>query len=203
MTTPTNQDGERRRGRRPGGTDTRAALLTAAREVFSEQGYDNATVRAIARRAEVDPAMVNHWFGGKESLFTEAVLELPFNPQERIAELAKGDLDTLGERVVRTFLTSWDVQDGGIFAALIRSVASRERVASALKEFFQRSVFGQLTEVADDSAELRANLLATQMIGLGVVRYVARFEPVASAGVEVLVKAVGPTVQRYLTGSID
>ncbi|GAA2984093.1 TetR/AcrR family transcriptional regulator [Actinokineospora diospyrosa] len=200
----TTANGERRRGRRPGGTDTRTALLTAAREVFTEQGYDGATVRAIARKAGVDAAMVNHWFGGKEALFAEAVLQLPFNPRERIAEvLGGGDPATLGERIVRTFLTIWDAHGGGVFAALIRSVAAHEQVANALRQFFHDNVFSQFAGVAEDHGELRANLVASQMIGLGVVRYVARFDPITTSDAEAVVKAVGPTLQRYLTGPLD
>ena len=195
---------ERRRGRRPGGADTRAALLAAAREIFTESGYDGATVRAIARRAGVDAAMVNHWFGGKEALFAEAVLDVPFNPKTLIAEIFKGDRDQLGERIIRTFLTSWDSQEGGVFTALIRSVASHDGVANALRQFFIHQVFGQITAVLsdDESAMLRANLVASQMMGLGMVRYVAHFEPIAKAEVESVVKAVGPTIQRYLTGPL-
>ena len=199
-----HQEGERRRGRRPGGADTKAALLASAREVFIEQGYDGATVRAIARRAGVDAAMVNHWFGGKEALFAQAVLQLPFNPQQLIAGLLDGDPATIGERIVRTFLVSWDAQGGGVFAALIRSVAAHEQVAHALRDFFLKNVFRQLTgEVSLDHPELRANLVASQMMGLGMVRYVAKFEPAATADVEVLVKAVSPTLQRYLSGPIE
>lgn len=196
---------ERRRGRRPGGADTRSALLAAARTVFGESGYDGATVRAIARRAGVDPAMVNHWFGGKEALFAEAVLQIPFNPKALIAEIFTGDRDDLGERIVRTFLTAWDNQAGGVFTALIRSVASHEAVAGALREFFVHQVFGQITTaLADDgTAMLRANLVASQMIGLGMVRYVAHFDPITTTDVDTLVRAIGPTLQRYLTGPID
>ncbi|MDQ3789684.1 MAG: TetR/AcrR family transcriptional regulator, partial [Actinomycetota bacterium] len=100
--------GVRRRGRRPGGTDTREALLNAAREVFIEQGFDGATVRAIAGRAGVDAAMVNHWFGGKEGLFAEAVLKLPFNPQDIVEILVGAPADDIGQTIVRTFLTRWD-----------------------------------------------------------------------------------------------
>ncbi|MBC6447777.1 TetR/AcrR family transcriptional regulator [Actinokineospora xionganensis] len=193
-----------KRGRRPGGTDTRAALLAAAREVFSEQGYDGATVRTIAARAGVDAAMVNHWFGGKEALFGEAVLQLPFNPKEIIAHLLEGGIDDLGTRIVRAFLTTWDAQGGGVFAALIRSVAAHEQVADVLREFFLKNVFAQLAgKVADDRPDLRANLVASQMIGLGVVRYVAKFDPLAESDVEALVRAIGPNVQRYLTGPLD
>ncbi|CRK58803.1 Transcriptional regulator, TetR family [Alloactinosynnema sp. L-07] len=193
-----------RRGRRPRGADTRAALLAAAREVFTEQGYDGATVRAIAGRAGVDAAMVNHWFGGKDKLFSEAVLQVPFNPNEIIAELMKGDIHDLGERIIRRFLTSWDEQGGGVFAALIRSVAAHEQVAHALRDFFTKHVFGQLAgTVAQDQPALRANLVASQLIGLGVTRYVAEFDPLATADVETLVAAIGPNVQRYLTGSLS
>lgn len=203
---PVTSEPERRRGRRPGGADTRAALLTAARAVFAECGYDGATVRAIARRAGVDAAMVNHWFGGKEALFTEAVLAVPFNPKALIAEILKGDRDRIGERIVRTFLTSWDNQaGGGVFTALIRSVASHEGVAKSLREFFVHQVFAQITAVlADDgTAMLRANLVASQMIGLGMVRYVAHFEPITKTEIDTLARAVGPTVQRYLTGPLQ
>lgn len=205
MTTGTGQDnGERRRGRRPGGADTRATLVAAAREVFIESGYDGATVRAIARRAGVDAAMVNHWFGGKEALFAEAVLRLPFNPQQLIAGLMDGDHADLGERIARTFLANWDAQEGGVFAALIRSVASHERVGQAMRDFFVHQVFAQVvSKVADDRPMLRANLVASQLIGMGVVRYVARFEPLSTTEAEVVARAVGPTLQRYLTGSID
>jgi AcrR family transcriptional regulator len=195
---------DRRRGRRPGGADTRAALLTAAREVFSEQGYEGATVRVIAARAGVDAAMVNHWFGGKQALFGEAVLQLPFNPHEVLEGLLQGDVSDLGHRIVRTFLTSWDAQGGGVFAALIRSVAAQEEVAQVLRDFFQNYVFGQIAgKVADDRAELRANLVASQLIGLGVVRYVAAFDPLAHTDIETLVHAIAPNVQRYLTDSLD
>ena len=196
---------ERRRGRRPGGGDTKAALMAAARAEFSVNGYDGATVRAIARRAGVDPAMVNHWFGGKEGLFAEVVLKVPFNPRELIAGILAGDRDTLGERIIRTFLTNWDAQEGGVFTALIRSVASHDQVAAAMREFFIHHVFGQITSalVSDDTAMLRATLVASQIIGLGLVRYVAHFEPIHKSEVETLVAAIGPTIQRYLTGPID
>src|ERR1044072_3828094 len=88
----------RRRGGRPGGTDAKEALVHAAGEVFIEQGYDGATVRGIAARAGVDAAMVNHWFGGKEGLFAEAVLKLPFNPKDVAERLVGGDPDELGGR---------------------------------------------------------------------------------------------------------
>lgn len=193
----------RRRGRRPGGTDTRAALVNAAREVFTEQGYDGATVRAIAARAQVDAAMVNHWFGGKEGLFAEAVLKLPFNPQEVVARLLEGDVDDLGERIVRTFLTVWDTTGGGVFTALVRSLTSHEHAAEYLRDFLIKHIVGRvLAQTAPNDPEFRATLVASQMIGMGMVRYVARFQPLASTDIDTMVAAVAPTLQRYINGTI-
>jgi AcrR family transcriptional regulator len=195
--------GVRRRGRRPGGTDTREALLNAAREVFIEQGYDGATVRAIAGRAGVDAAMVNHWFGGKEGLFGEAVLKLPFNPQEIVEILTNCPREDIGATIVRTFITRWDESGGGVFTALIRSITHHEEAAAMLRDFFFKHIFKQVIgKFSPDETDFRATLLATQIVGLGMIRYVARFEPLASADMDTIAAAIGPTLQRYITGSI-
>lgn len=192
-----------RRGRRPAGEDTRAALVDAARVEFIERGFDAATVRAIAGRAGVDPAMVNHWFGGKEELFV-AALDIPVNPDEVIPRLLAGDPEQLAQRIVRTFLTVWDANGGGALAALIRSVASHEAAARMMREFVTRVVLGRVVStVAPDRVELRAALCGTQVIGLGMVRYVLRLEPLASADHDTVVAAVAPNLQRYLTGDLD
>ena len=194
----------RRRGRRPGGTDTREALLTAAREVFIEQGFNGATVRAIATKAGVDAAMVNHWFGSKEGLFGEAVLKLPFNPQDIIKILLSADPDDIGRTIVHTFVTTWDTTGGGVFTALMRSITSHEEAAVMLRDFFFKHVFMQVIgKLAPDNYEFRATLVATQIVGMGMVRYVAKFEPFASADIDTVAAAIAPTLQRYITGKID
>jgi AcrR family transcriptional regulator len=194
----------KRRGRRPAGADTKTALVEAARAVFTEQGYEGATVRAIAGRAGVDPAMVNHWFGGKEGLFAKAVLQLPLDPAQIVADITVGDVNTVGDRVVRRFLTVWDSTGGGQFTALLRSVASHEMAVAGLRDLFVKNLFGPITRYAggDGDPTLRATLVASQLIGLGVVRYVARFDPLATADIDTVAAAVGPTIQRYLTGPI-
>ncbi|MGH3758504.1 TetR family transcriptional regulator [Actinophytocola sp.] len=203
MTKGVTQGPSRRRGRRPGGTDTRAALVEAAREVFIEHGYDGATVRVIATRAGVDAAMVNHWFGGKEGLFAEAVLKLPFNPKELVDRLLDGDVDDIGARIVRNFVTIWDNTGGGVFTALIRSITSHEQAAHVLRDFLVKHIVGRvLNSVGPDRHELRATLVGSQLVGMGMVRYVAQFEPLASTDIEMMVAAVGPTIQRYITGDI-
>ncbi|MET0235734.1 MAG: TetR family transcriptional regulator [Kibdelosporangium sp.] len=203
VTTGSDQQEGKRRGRRPAGADTKTALVEAARAVFSEQGYEGATVRAIAKRAGVDPAMVNHWFGGKEGLFARAVLQLPVDPAVVAAEISSGDLDTIGERIVRRFLTVWDSTGGGQFAALVRSVAGHEMAVTGLRDIFLKQIFMRVAnKTGADNAMFRATLVASQLIGMGMVRYVAQFEPLASNDIETLVTAIAPTIQRYFTGQI-
>jgi AcrR family transcriptional regulator len=197
---PAAQRGPRPRGRRPGGADTRGALLDAARAEFTQRGYDGATVRAIAQRAAVDPAMVNHWFGSKDGLFV-AAMEIPVNPDEIIPRLLDGPAEQLAERILRTFLSVWDANGGGALTALMRSVASHEDAARMMREFVSRVIFGRVVStVAPDSPELRAALCGSQIAGLGLVRYVIRLEPLASADHDTVVGAIAPNLQRYLTG---
>jgi AcrR family transcriptional regulator len=171
--------------------------------VFTERGYDGATVRAIAGLAGVDAAMVNHWFGGKDGLFL-AALQIPLDPQRILQGLLDGDPEQLGARLVRTFLTTWDATSGGAMAALIRSVAGHEGAAAMMREFVSRVLLGRVIgSVAPDRPELRAALSGTQVIGLGMVRYVLRLEPLASADHDTLVAAIAPNLQRYLTGRLD
>jgi AcrR family transcriptional regulator len=192
----------RRRGRRRSGADTRAALLEAAREVFTQQGYNGATVRAIAARANVDAAMVNHWFGGKEGLFTAAV-SIPINPAELIPQLLEGDREQLAERMVRRFLTVWDTAGGNEFLALVRSIATHEGAVIMLREFVISVLFGRLTRaLGTDQPDLRAALCGSQIVGLGLMRYVVHLEPLASADHDTIVAAIAPNIQRYLTGDL-
>ena len=193
----------RSRGRRGAGADTRAALLAAAKAVFAEFGYDNATVRMIAARADVDPAMVNHWFGGKQGLFGAAVLELPVNPFDLLDGLMDGPDEELGQRMVRLFLTIWD-SDGGRLPALVRSITQQDAAAHAIRDLFVNQIVEPLIRrLGSDRSTLRATLCGSQLVGLGMLRYVLKFEPLASAEREQLVAAVAPNLQRYLTGSLE
>jgi AcrR family transcriptional regulator len=193
----------RSRGRRGAGADTRAALLDAAKAVFAELGYDNATVRMIAARADVDPAMVNHWFGGKQRLFAAAVLELPVNPFDMLDSLLDGPDEELGERMVRLFLTIWDTDEGRM-PALVRSITQQEEAAQAIRDLLVNHIVEPLVRrLGSDQSALRATLCGSQLAGLGMVRYVLKFEPLASTEREALVAAVAPNLQRYLTGSLE
>jgi AcrR family transcriptional regulator len=195
-------DAPRRRGRRPGSTDTRAELLDAARVEFAQRGYEGATVRVIADRAGVDPAMVNHWFGGKEALFSEA-LQLPVNPAEVMTAIMPGDPERLGERIVGQFLTIWDQTGGGPMATILRSIASHDDAARMLREFIGNVMVKRVVAaVAPDRPDLRAGLVGSQLFGMGLVRYVLKLEPLASADHATVIGAVAPNLQRYLTGPL-
>ncbi|MDG4796602.1 TetR family transcriptional regulator [Micromonospora sp. WMMD1082] len=194
----------RRTGRRPGKPGTREAILDAARAAFAERGFDASTIRAIAASAGVDPALVHHYFGSKDQLFL-AAMRAPVDPRELLPAVLTGDRDGLGERLVRAFLTVWDSPAGTAGVALLRSAVSNEWTARLLREFLTTQVLRRVLDHLDvDPAELplRGALVASQLIGLGMMRHVIRLEPVASATPETLVAAIGPTVQRYLTGPL-
>jgi AcrR family transcriptional regulator len=190
-------DEGRRPGRRPGPTETRAAILAAARELFAQKGYEGASMRAIARAAEVDPALVHHFFGGKEGLFV-AAMEFPFNPAELLPQIIAGPREEIGERMVRTFLLVWgdpEIQRRAL--AVIRSAATTEQGAAMLREFIAVSVLGPAAEVLG-IPPLRIIAAVSQMIGVVLIRYVVRVEAIAEAPDDELVALLAPALQRYL-----
>lgn len=187
-----------RTGRRPGTRDTRGAILQAARRQFAQLGYEGATIRAIAARAGVDPALVLHYFESKEGLFV-AAMELPFRPSDVLPPLLELGTDGLGERLVRLFLQVLNHPHSAL-EGLLRAAASNPRAAAMLRGFVTREVIGRVAAALEvDRPELRASLAGSQMVGLAMLRTIIRVRPLAEADQEVLVRAVGPVVQRYLT----
>ncbi|MEU4557963.1 TetR/AcrR family transcriptional regulator [Actinoplanes sp. NPDC023936] len=194
----------RRTGRRPGNPDTREAILGAARTAFAEKGFDGASIRGIATGAGVDPALVHHYFGTKDKLFL-AAMNSPMDPLDVIAEAAAGDRSEVGERFVRAFLEIWDGPRGAAGVALLRSVVGTEWTTKLFREFILTQILRRaVPKLGLDEAEgqLRVTLAASQMVGMAMARYVIKVEPLASAPPEVVVAAIGPTVQRYLTGAM-
>ncbi len=195
----------RRSGRRPGNQDTRQSILEAARAMFAERGFDRASIRAIATEAKVDPALVHHYFGTKDKLFL-ASMNSPIDPGELVPRALGGPREQAGERLVRMMLSVWDSPAGGAAVALLRSAMSNEWMARLMREFVVTQVLRRAVAelgMRGEDAALRAALVATQVAGLAVVRYVLKVEPVASADPEQLVRAIGPNVQRYLTGDLS
>jgi AcrR family transcriptional regulator len=200
-----------RTGRRPGPTVSRAEILAAARRQFGERGYDGTTIRAIAAEAGVNQALVHHFFGTKERLFA-AAMRLPVVPGELISTaLAAGAADpggSLGEHLVRVALGAWDVAEiRDTFLGLLRSAATSEQALIMLREFVTEAIVGRLSAAAQTAdpaqARYRAALVASQVVGLGLARQVLGLEPLAGAGRDELAAAIGPTLDRYLSGDLS
>lgn len=194
-----------RRGRRSGGADSRELILAAARRLFSEHGFDGTSLRQVARAAEVDPALVHHFFKGKDELFALSV-ELPADPDEVLAGVADVDPAKRAEAVVRAVLRLWESPAQHGLVAFIRGTIGSKTKTALLREMVARTILSRIMTGVPGSAEevrMRGNLIATQMTGLMLVRYVVRLEPLASALPEDVVRMVAPNVQRYLTGNLD
>jgi AcrR family transcriptional regulator len=190
-----------RTGRRPGNQDTREAILAAARDAFAERGYDGASIRNIATSAGVDPALVHHYFGTKNQLFIDA-MQFPLDPAVLLPQVAAAGLDGFGERLLRTMLAVWDSKAGGPAAAFIRSAVSNETMARLLREFVIQRILRRMSkELPVDPAEAswRLTMVASQVAGLILVRYIIKIEPMASAPPETVVALFAPTIQRYIT----
>jgi AcrR family transcriptional regulator len=192
----------RRSGRWRTGQQSRQRIIDAARERFMHDGYERATVRAIAADAGVDVAMVYYFFGSKEGLFTASALTGPEHPLQHLAALLDDGTEGIGPRLVRRFLEHWD--RGAEYEPLLtlwRSAAIHPQARKVLHD----SLAGPMAErVAAEfgvtDAELRVELVASHLAGLAFARYQLKIEPMASTSIEDLVTWLGPTVQRYLTG---
>ena len=187
----------RPRGRRPGSSGTREAILAAARERFAAHGYDRTRMRDVAADAGVDAALVHYFFKSKDGLFV-AAMELPFRPAEVIAPVLAEGVDGLGERMARRMLTVWDEPaNQAALLAIVRGAGAHPGAALALREFVLSEIVGRLAATLDGD-QLRATLVASQVVGVIALRYIARVEPLASLDREEVVRLVAPTLQRYL-----
>jgi AcrR family transcriptional regulator len=193
-----------RTGRRPGASTTQEQILEAARRLFLERGYQGATMRAIAKEAGVDASLIVHFFGNKLDLFAEAV-EWPFEPEVEMPKLLADGRGQVGRNVVALLLRYWD-QEGSRnpILTLLGASVIEPQAAEVLGEFVRDRLFAPLLDrLGSDMPQVRANLLASQLVGLGLLRYVLRYEPLASAKSSDVIDWVAPNVQRYLTGKLD
>jgi len=192
-------------GRRPGKPGTREAIVAAARAAFAQEGYERASLRGIARRAHVDPALIHHYFDGKPDLFVE-VLHLATDPRV-IAARVKASGKGRGTDLVRAFLTMWERSrpDGrSRFVGLVEAVAASQQASDGLREFLNERVWSFVDEGSADTDQpaLRHCFVASQLFGLAWTRYILRVEPFASAPVDELAGWVGPFVDRALDGTL-
>ncbi|MGW7679373.1 TetR/AcrR family transcriptional regulator [Kribbella sp. NPDC054772] len=188
-------------GRRPGGPDTRGEIVAAARESFADKGFAATSLRAVARQAGVDAALVHHYFDSKDELFIEA-MAIPVDPRQIAAYIVDGPREETGRRIASAFLGAWESPDGQQrMKALFRSVVSSEEVARMMREGITQMIIQPVAQVLDvPDAQLRVGLVATQLVGAAVVRYLVELEPVASLDVETLIDRLAPVLQQHLTG---
>jgi AcrR family transcriptional regulator len=189
-------------GRRPGSPDTRAAILASARSLFAERGFSGTTVRAVAGSAAVDPALVHHYFGTKDELFL-AALEIPVDPREVLAPVLPGGAEGAAERFLPVFLSVWDDPDLRLpLLAFVRRMFEPDG-RKLLGEGFLPAVVLPIAEaIGVEEPERRMPLVASQIFGLIMMRYVLEVEPLASMPAEQVVATFAPTLQRYMTGDL-
>src|ERR1700722_19026674 len=191
------------RGRRPGNVDTRAEIVEAARSVFAAVGYAHASMRAIARRAEVDPALIHHYFTDKAALFVET-MAIPIDPRQ-----IKDEVDARGfsgERLIERFLAQWEggsASGSPAFIGLAQAMAASPEVADNVREFLAERI-GLHGAPGDDEATMlrRRSLVSSQLLGIAWNRFVMRMEPMASASRAEVARWAGPTIDRYMRGDL-
>ncbi len=190
------------RGRRKGSPDTRSAILAAARSSFAELGFAGTTIRAVAASAGVDAAVGHHDFGTKDELFL-AALELPVDPRKLMGPAIAGPIEQAAERFLGIFLSVWD--DPDLSPSLI--AVARGIMDPAGSRLLTEGVLPVVIEpigaaLGIDDPQRRMSLVASQVIGLILMRYVLAVEPLASMSREQLITIYAPTLQRYLTGDL-
>lgn len=188
------------RGRRPGREDTRATIQAAALRLFSDAGYDKVSLRAIAREADVDPALIHHYFDSKADLFAKSVLDLPLDTEAIVRRILLGAREEIGRAAVREFLNAWGLPGGRErFTAVLRSAASDATEQRPMSEFMSREVFSRVAvELGHQDAKLRGQLAVSLLLGMALNRYVLHMPPLARARDAQVVEYLGAPMQYYL-----
>lgn len=191
----------------PGPRDERgvlaARILDQARAAFAEFGYAGTTIRAIARAADVDPALVHHYYGTKENLL-DAATTLPQAFLDQIITAWQTPSAELGEQLVRQMLANW--QNPGhsqVLRAVVQIAGNEPAIREKLRTIVERSMMGPSAQaLSEDERLLRSSLIASQLMGLAFMRFIWKIEPLASMADDDVVSAVAPTIQRYLGGDV-
>jgi AcrR family transcriptional regulator len=190
-----------RPGRRPGGPDTRGEILGAARKAFADRGFTGTSIRAVAREAGVDAALVHHYFDSKDELFIEA-MAIPVDPRQIAERILDGPREEIGRRIATVFLGVWESPEGQQrMTAIFRSVVTSDDVARIMREGIGQMIIGPVSRALDvPDAQLRVSLVASQLIGAAMARYLVGLEPIASVDLATLIDRLAPVLQLHLTG---
>jgi AcrR family transcriptional regulator len=189
-----------RSGRRAGSPDTRAEIIEAAKAVFAELGFDRATIRRIARDAGVDPSLIYHYFETKDTLFA-ASIHLPVTPAALKQVFAEGKED-LGRRLAGIFFSVWEHDDearASLLGILRSAMGGEDQALTAFRQFLTTALLDQVAPmIPGENARLRAELMASHLVGIAITRYVVKLEPIASAPIDQIIELVAPRIQSYL-----
>jgi AcrR family transcriptional regulator len=191
----------------PGPRDERgvlaARIVAAARDQFAENGWAGTTIRAIARSADVDPALVYHYFGSKEGLL-DAATNPPQKWLESIAEVWTTPIEQLGKALITLLLVSWADNDiGPTLRAILQTAAHEPSTREKLRRVVEGSLMGVSKLGSDEQDRLvRSGLIGSQMMGFALMRFVWKIEPVASMSNNEAIAAIAPNLQRYVDGDV-
>ena len=182
---------------------TVAQIERAARRSFAEEGWAGTSLRAIAREVGVDPALVHYYFSSKEALL-DAVTTPPAEWLASIQATNSVPLRERGEAIVRNVVWSWSQPDiREVVSSILQTAAHEPRTREKLRAYITANLLPAVGGRLDErDRELRASLVASQVLGLLMLRYVWEIEPLASLSEDELVTLVGPTIQRYLSGRL-
>jgi AcrR family transcriptional regulator len=191
----------RGRGRPPGASGTREAIIREARRQFAEHGYRATSLRAIGQAAGVDARLVLHYFGSKRDLFMESV-ELPIEPEQAIATVFADGVERVPENAARLLVSILEqTESRRPLVALLRAAVSEPEAADLIRDLLtSRLLVPIATRLGGSRAQLRASFVASQLVGITIVRYVVRIPPMAEASREELVRALVPVFEHYLHG---
>jgi AcrR family transcriptional regulator len=203
ITALTTNTERRRPGRPPGTSDTRDRILASARELFARNGIDKTSIRAIAAAADVDPALVHHYYGTKTQLFAAAI-HIPIDPMQIIGPLQQIPVEEIGYTLPSLLLPLWDSEMGKGFIATLRSILAGGET-SLVRSFLQEVIAKEVGSRVDDppgSGPIRVQFVASQLVGVVMARYILELDPFKSLPVEQIAETIAPNLQRYLTGEL-
>lgn len=175
----------------------------SARELFARNGFDKTSIRAVAAGADVDPALVHHYFGTKTQLFAAAI-HIPIDPMEVIGPLREVPVEQIGHTLPSLLLPLWDSELGQGFVATLRSILAGNDV-SLVRSFLQEVIVGEVGSRVDNpvgTGRIRVQYVASQLVGVVMARYILELEPFKSLPVEQIAETIAPNLQRYLTGDL-
>jgi AcrR family transcriptional regulator len=203
MPSQTPNTARRSRGPRDDRGVTLDAITTAARASFAENGWAGTTVRAVAKSAGVDPALVHYYFDSKEQLLDASTMP----PAEWIAtlqEIPSVPLRERGAAIVQRVIWAWtrpEIRE--VLRSILLTAAHEERTRQKLRAFFGATLLPAVAGRFDEpERNLRASLVAAQVSGVIMIRWIWEIEPLASVTDEQLVALIAPTLQRYLSGRL-